>query len=644
MASTSAPPEVRARVRVYWPVEQQWFEGTVDRISEQHGVQYFRVSYDDTDVQWHAANETWESLRISKRIAHDHLTSSANRGSTVVAKRIKNAPSLKRGQRISVYWQDEGKWFEGTVRDYDRCSRCHLVVYDDGDQRHEHLEDDPELQWSIRSRAHTGKSKISRGTDGALAVQMEQAVWACCDKCGKWRRLFDTAEEQPEKWQCTDHPNELTCHDPEDEMDVDEQWDGAIAEAAPTEASEVGESESPKASAPSPPDTRQHTPADTSSPTGTVAPRARAVEARAPVRRTCGSRSGMVDSTRPPSTAQSSRRQAAAPEVPALVMTTTDDHKPAELLTMAPPAARATNATTSATNVLPTRGTSQNAYSLRHSTPKLTPPAFANGDLVYVPFDDRQRHLGTVVDWHQRGATAIGRPLFTYSVLFTDGETAEDVGEDEMKPAGPVPSGVEEPVVVRMPTAEQLEKQLEKAPSQLEPLPTASIPRELMVNGAAHCGGDLCFPNLTLADPRLGCRMPVFMMAPGAVAGFSGAKLCHCTTEHHAERSGGCAAHVSFAVQTPALTLGLHKQPSKRAEVETELHAYGVTDSLSERWREAVWLPVWHACDAPSPETRLFHDESLMCALPWRRIVLYDAEKDQRRAPARLDRVTSVRS
>ena len=632
MASTSAPPEVRSRVRIYWPIEQQWFEGTVDRISEQHGVQYFRVSYDDADVQWHAANETWECLRISKRTTHDHLTSSANCGSTVLAKRIKDVPS--RGQRISVYWQDEGKWFEGTVRDYDRCSRCHLIVYDDGDQRHENLEDDPKLQWSI-----CGKSKISHGTDGALAVQLEQAVWACCDKCGKWRRVFDTAEEDlPEKWQCVDHPDELTCHDPEDEMDADEQWDGVIAEAAPTEASEFGKSESPNTSAPSPPDARQHTLAETSSRTGIAAPRARAAEAQAPVLRTYGSTSRMVDfAWWPPSTAQSPRRQVAAPEVPALVMTTADDHKPAKLLTMAPPAARATNATTSATNGLPTGGTptggtSQNAHSLRHGTLKLTPPAFAKGDLVYVPFDDRQLHLGTVVDWHQRGTTAIGRPLFAYSVLFTDGEAVEGVGEDEMKPAGPVASGVEEPLVVRRPTAEQLEKQLEKAPSQLEPLPTASIPRELMVNGAAHCGGDLCFPNLTLADPRLGCRMPVFMMAPGAVAAFSGAKLCHCTTEHHAERSGGCAAHVSFAVQTPALTLGLHKQPSKRAEVETELHTYGVMDSMSKHWREAVWLPVWHACDAPSPKTRLFHDESLMCALPWRRIVLYDAEKDQRSA------------
>jgi len=115
-------------------------------------------------------------------------------------------------------------------------------------------------------------------------------------------------------------------------------------------------------------------------------------------------------------------------------------------------------------------------------------------------------------------------------------------------------------------------------------------------------------------------------MAPGAVASFSGARLCHCTTEHHAARCSGCAAHVSFAVQTPALTLGLHPQPSKRAVVEADLQAYGFLDSRSQRWQEAVWLPVWHAREAPSPSTRLFHDESLMCALPWRRIVLYDAE------------------
>ena len=48
-----------------------------------------------------------------------------------------------------------------------------------------------------------------------------------------------------------------------------------------------------------------------------------------------------------------------------------------------------------------------------------------------------------------------------------------------------------------------------------------------MPGGAAHCGGDLIFPNLSLALAEgVGdgwYRIPVFMMAPGAVAMFPGA-------------------------------------------------------------------------------------------------------------------------
>ena len=47
-----------------------------------------------------------------------------------------------------------------------------------------------------------------------------------------------------------------------------------------------------------------------------------------------------------------------------------------------------------------------------------------------------------------------------------------------------------------------------------------------------HCGGDLLFPHLTLMDPEWGAKMPLFIMAPGAVATFSGSDLCHGTTEH----------------------------------------------------------------------------------------------------------------
>lgn len=55
----------------------------------------------------------------------------------------------------------------------------------------------------------------------------ELVVWACCDKCDKWRRLFNTAQEDvSQPWFCSMHPDELTCEDPEEQMDNEEKWSG----------------------------------------------------------------------------------------------------------------------------------------------------------------------------------------------------------------------------------------------------------------------------------------------------------------------------------------------------------------------------------------------------------------------------------
>ena len=52
------------------------------------------------------------------------------------------------GERISVFWEDDAAWYSGSIREYTEATETHLVVYDDGDQRHEELSD-PALQWKL---------------------------------------------------------------------------------------------------------------------------------------------------------------------------------------------------------------------------------------------------------------------------------------------------------------------------------------------------------------------------------------------------------------------------------------------------------------------------------------------------------------
>ena len=256
---------------------------------------------------------------------------------------------------------------------------------------------------------------------------------------------------------------------------------------------------------------------------------------------------------------------------------------------------------------------------------QLAPPQFEVGARVTVALPETgYRFAGTVTSCRVPPA---GRPL--YSMELDGGGLLNDLLECDLK-TGPEKQGsAAAPPLATRPSDDLLQstrEHLEKAPL---PPPSASLAKDFCPGGRSHCGGDLCFPNLTLAheaaDGRF--RMPLFMMAPGAVALFAGATLCHCTTGHHkeAQRKPHCEAHVSFAVQTPATVLGLGGQPAERHELHNRLLELGTND-LRERWHDAVWLPVWHFRDKPSPHARLDYSESEMCVLRWRRIVLYDAE------------------
>ena len=197
------------------------------------------------------------------------------------------------------------------------------------------------------------------------------------------------------------------------------------------------------------------------------------------------------------------------------------------------------------------------ANSLHDCPIEALPDAFPLKSNVYVPFSDGTLQPGTII--HKRPKESEAGFLFT--VQFEDGGVQSDVEEHELRHDTVAATEGESPDHAIPPSDEQL-----AALPELRELPPHSLQESRLVGGSEHCGGDLCFPNVTLAHPELGQRMPLFMMQPGAAATFAGATLCHGTTAHHAEskRSPGCAAHVSFAVQTPAATLGLTNSSKDR--------------------------------------------------------------------------------
>jgi hypothetical protein len=257
----------------------------------------------------------------------------------------------------------------------------------------------------------------------------------------------------------------------------------------------------------------------------------------------------------------------------------------------------------------------------RSDSPELS-PVIAVDTEVTVLFDDKL-YTGHVkscqCDKHGRRA---------YRVDFEDGETHDDIRESEMHVA---PDLMDVARVIE-PSDDQLLRYIQRTPDPHLPRPQD---KDLFLpSGAAYnCGGNLVFPNCTHAHRELrgdGLRMPYFNMQPGAVASFAGSDTCHATCEHHGSSPNDnpledCKAHISFAVQTPAPTLGLRARSVERRQLHSELLRAGARDAM-EDWGDAVWLPVWSFVDATPPAARLSYCEELMEPLPWSRIVLYDAD------------------
>ena len=158
---------------------------------------------------------------------------------------------------------------------------------------------------------------------------------------------------------------------------------------------------------------------------------------------------------------------------------------------------------------------------------------------------------------------------------------------------------------------------------------------------ANHCGGDLYFTSLVLAEPACchrqtgAYRHPFFLMMAGAAAWFESNRLSHGTAQHENVRcrSKGCKAHLSIAAQLPGdLLPGVATNAAPATELHLELMDTMSADA-NEKWGDdpaTVWLAV-HVVKPEQQSVRLSYDEAQMCVLPFRRVVLYDAAAEPRK-------------
>ena len=183
---------VGLRVSVWWEEDEAWYDGTIREFDDVQGEHL--VAYDDgehghevlDECRWRrldmppaawphaenreppmqkppaaqpdaerppmrtlpAAKPRAEKPQRTLRSAHAQTISNsddASRGSTGAA--VSPKPSARQlgrslvGLRVSVWWEEDEAWYDGTIREFDDVQGEHLVAYDDGEHGHEVLDE-----------------------------------------------------------------------------------------------------------------------------------------------------------------------------------------------------------------------------------------------------------------------------------------------------------------------------------------------------------------------------------------------------------------------------------------------------------------------------------------------------------------------
>jgi hypothetical protein len=140
--AVEASPDVSAvtvgsRVSVWWPADRRHYKGIVTK--ERQGKNPFFLEYDDGEKEWinfsehnfrlQSETKLQRAERLKKRLAYmSELSSSATgpKSSTDLQVEV--------GSRVSVFWPEERRYYEGTMTRQRNKKNPFFVEYDDGEK------------------------------------------------------------------------------------------------------------------------------------------------------------------------------------------------------------------------------------------------------------------------------------------------------------------------------------------------------------------------------------------------------------------------------------------------------------------------------------------------------------------------------
>ena len=92
------------------------------------------------------------------------------------------------GRQVCVWWEGDKRWYTGCVRQYDAANDLHTILYQDGEQQGEPL-NDPAFMWKFIDARDSGAmqgsananakahSRPTQGKDLLEALEVDKLLW-----------------------------------------------------------------------------------------------------------------------------------------------------------------------------------------------------------------------------------------------------------------------------------------------------------------------------------------------------------------------------------------------------------------------------------------------------------------------------------
>jgi len=204
---------VGTRIGVWWKDDRRYYNAVVKRHETHRTRKPYRILYDDGESEWiDLSKERFRILGDDQDQGDSDNGDGDDGGDSIEESSVRTgegADNVKVGNRVSIYWDGEREWFDGTVTEYrpkSRTNKKFFVEYDDEDEEWLDLSkekfrvlpdghgDDGNKNSNSNKKKANSAPKTHKSTKGTT-----ETTKSATKRRRRRSELFDTDEEEEEE-------------------------------------------------------------------------------------------------------------------------------------------------------------------------------------------------------------------------------------------------------------------------------------------------------------------------------------------------------------------------------------------------------------------------------------------------------------